>query len=308
MVIDFLSQIKVNILFSTLKASPTKPIERQPEMEALPKTAFTSTSVFKADFVDHKAIKSAHMFKPESHLFRTNETMERQTTQADSFKVWPITSRQRKAPDVYKKPEGEIEIKPISRDYSNHGGLGIPAKSARPRTKLQRGREFPFNSTTSYSMEFQKHTNPQRATLRQNGRDGNDIFPKSTEGPEAAAVTSEFLDKYKRHQAPPARMFKDNSTLFKTSASFADTSLYKDQFRGERIECPTESLLRNDKAGLFTFDHVNEEGHKVYEICPRRSEPLRREVTVVWRQQPCPQDFLEGAKRGRDNDLHVYLE
>ena len=250
-------------------------------MEALPKTAFTSTSVFKADFVDHKAIKSAHMFKPESHLFRTNETMERQTTQADSFKVWPIASRQRKAPDVYKKPEGEIEIKPISHDYSNHGGLGIPAKSARPRTKLQRGREFPFNSTTSYSMEFQKHTNPQRATLRQNGRDGNDIFPKSTEGPEAAAVTSEFLDKYKRHQAPPARMFKDNSTLFKTSASFADTSLYKDQFRGERIECPTESLLRNDKAGLFTFDHVNEEGHKVYEISPRRSEPLRREVTVV---------------------------
>jgi hypothetical protein len=53
---------------------------------------------------------------------------------------------------------------------------------------------------------------------------------------------------------------------------------------------------------------VNEEGHKVYEISPRKSEPLRREVTVVWRQQPCPQDFLEGAKRGRDNDLHVYLE
>jgi hypothetical protein len=27
---------------------------------------------------------------------------------------------------------------------------------------------------------------------------------------------------------------------------------------------------------------VNEEGHKVYEISPRRNEPLRREVTVVW--------------------------
>ena len=192
-----------------------------------------------------------------------------------------MESRWRKAPDVYKKPKGEIEIMPISRDYSNHGVLGIPAKSARPRTKLQRGREFPFNATTSYSMEFQQHDTSQRSILKQNARDGNDIFPKSTEGPEAAAATSEFLDKYKRHQAAPARMFKDNSTLFKTSASFADTSLYKDQFKGERIECPTESLLRNDKVGLFTFDHVNEEGHKVYEISPRRSEPLRREVTVV---------------------------
>ena len=251
-------------------------------MQALPKTAFTNTSVFKADFVDHKAIKSAHMFKPESHLFRTNETMQRQTTQADSFRVWPIESRYRKAPDVYKKPEGEIEIMPISRDYSNHGGMGIPAKSARPRTKLRRGREFPFNPTTSYSTEFQKHTAQQRSTLKQNARDGNEIFPKSTEGPEATAATSEFLDKYKRHHAPPARIFKDNSTLFKTSASLEDTSLYRDQFRGERIKCPTEGLLHNDNVGLFTFDHVNEEGHKVYEISPRRNEPLRREVTVVW--------------------------
>lgn len=264
-----------------LKASPTRAIERQPEMQALPKTAFTSRSVFKADFVDHKAIKSAHMFKPESHLFRTNDAMEQETTQTDSFKVWPIESRQRKAPDAYKRPEGEIEIMPISRDYSNHGELGIPAKSARPRTKLQRGREFPFISTTSYSTEFPKHATSQRATLRQNARGGNDIFPKPTDDSEAAAITSEFLDKYKRHQAAPARMFKDNSTLFKTSENFADTSLYQDQFRGERIDCPTEGLLRNDKVGLFTFDHVNEEGHKVYEISPRRSEPLRREVTVA---------------------------
>ena len=278
---NFICLKQFNVIFPILKASPTRPIERQPEMEALPKTAFTSTSVFKADFVDHKAIKSAHMFKPESHLFRTNKTMEQQTTQGDSFKAWPIESRHRKAPDAYKKPEGEIEIMPISRDYSNHGELGIPAKSARPRTKLRRGREFPFNSTTSYSTEFQKHVTSQRSTLRQNARDCNEIFPKSTEGVEVPAITSEFLDKYKRHQAPPARMFKDNSSLFKTSDSFADTSLYKDQFKGERIECPTESLLRNDKVGLFTFDHVNEEGHKIFEISPRGAESLRREVTVV---------------------------
>lgn len=277
----FWCNVNLTGFFRFFKASPTRPIERQPEMEALPKTAFTCTSVFKADFVDHKAIKSAHMFKPESHLFRTNRMMERETTQGESFKSWPIESRQRKAPDVYKKPKGQMEIIPTSRDYSNHGELGIPAKSARPRTKLQRGCEFPFNSTTSYSMEFQKHDAPQRASLRQNARDGNDIFLKSSEDSEPTNVTSEFLDKYKRHQAPPARMFKDNSTLFKTSASFADTSLYKDQFRGERIECPTDALLRDDKVGLFSFDHVNEKGHKIYAISPRASEPLRREVTVA---------------------------
>lgn len=263
------------------KASPTKPIERQREIQALPKSAFTNTSVFKADFVDHKTVKSAHMFKSESQLFRSNETMARQTTQTDSFKAWPVTPRQRKPPDVYKKPEGKIEITPISHDYSNHGELGIPAKSARPRTKLRRGRDFPFDSITSYSTEFPKHTATKRATVTQNTRDANDIFPTSTEGPETMKNSSEFFDKYKGHHAPPARMFKDNSTLFKTSARFADSTLYHDQFRGERIECPTEALLRDDKVGLFTFDHVNEEGHKFYDINPRASKPLRREVTVM---------------------------
>ena len=260
-----------------------RPVERHSDDSAvsLPKSAFASKSVFRSDFVDHKAIKSAHMFKPASLLFKTDDAMDSETTQGNAFKVWPVSKQERRAPDVYKKPEGLIEIKPTSSDYAHHGAQGIPAKSARPRTKLQRGREFPFNPTTSYSVEFKIHEKlPARERLKRDRTDGNEIFPKSEEN-GATVGTSEFLDKFKRHQVAPARMFKGNSSLFKTTANLSDTTLYAEQFRGERIECPSERLLRNDNFGAFSFDHVTEEGHKVYEISPRGADNLRREMTVA---------------------------
>lgn len=251
-----------------------RPIEQRQEMELPPKSAFTTKSVFKADFVDHRTNKSARIFKPESHLFQTPQLMQLQTTQADSYKVWPIPSRQRKAPDIYVKPEGEMIIMPVSRDYSDHRETGIPARSARPRTKIQRGREFPFNSTTSYSTEYQKHaTSPLIVNFKQNARECNEIFPTSSND---AIVTSEFLDKYKRHDVPPVRKFKEDSHLFKTSASFTDTTLYKDHFKGERIKCPTEALLRNKE--LFALSHVNEEGHRIYEMNNQTPDSLPQEV------------------------------
>lgn len=264
-----------------LKVDPTRPVERHSEVRSPPKSAFTSKSVFRSDFIDHKATKSAYMFKPASLLFKTNDSMECQTTKGDAFKAWPVETRQRKAPEVYKKPEGLIEIKPTSSDYSHHGDLAVPARSARPHTKLRRGREFPFNPTTSYSLEFKPYDSlPPREKLKQNAKDGNDIFPKS-EGKEPFTATSEFLDKYKRHQTVPARMCKGDSSLFKTAENLSDTSLYKEHFRGERIKCPTESLLRDGEVGVFSFDHLTEDGHKVYEISPRGADNLRREVTVA---------------------------
>ena len=261
------------------------PIAEPPREVLTPpvRSAFTSTSVFRGDFVDYKTAKSAQIYKPESNLFKTSDSMSSETTKATAFQAWPLESRQRKPPEIYKKPEGLFQAQQTSRDYSNHGDLAIPAKSARPRTKLQRGREFPFNPTTSYSQEFKGHEMlpPRRDMMRQSANNDNEIFPKSSD--PLTFGTSEFLDKYKRHQALPAKMFKGDSGLFQTSSKISDQTLYKEQFRGDKIECPSEKLLRGDPLGNMAFDHVSEEGHKVYDISTRETDQqqLRREVTVA---------------------------
>ena len=71
------------------KQIPPK-LERKREEHVPPKQPFTDTSIFKADFVDHRGAPKASMYRPISDLFSSAQPMQGETTKDFDFKKWQV--------------------------------------------------------------------------------------------------------------------------------------------------------------------------------------------------------------------------
>lgn len=152
-----------------------------------------------------------------------------------------------------------MDCRTTHMDYGHFGRKGVPAKNARPRTKLKFGREDLLDDTTNYGSSFQWKAQP---VIHSKGpRVHNEIFPSArNEGIDK----SEFLDSYKRFNVLPPKMFRDRSCLFKTSEKLASSSQYDGEYSWPAVKCPSDALMRGSLD--FVFDHETENGHKVFSI------------------------------------------
>ncbi|KXJ28756.1 stabilizer of axonemal microtubules 2 [Exaiptasia diaphana] len=239
------------------KAIPPK-LETKKEEYNPPEKPFNSTSVFKEDFQDFRGAPKAQKFRPISDLFATDKRMDSSTTKDSDYKAWEVKIPKQKTPEMYKRPEGDVDCRTTHMDYGNFGRKALPAKNARPKTKLRFGREDALDDTTNYGLSFRWTAQPQ--VFSKGPLVKNEVFPRE----KGFQETSEFLDKYKRFNVVPSKMFRDNSQLFKTSDRLSDHTVYKGDFDWPSIDCPSNKLLAG--SGNFKFDHENEAGHRVFEI------------------------------------------
>ena len=239
--------------------------QRKQEERVPPEEPFHANSVFKEDFTDLRGAPKAAIYNPQSDLFKTNEPMQQETTKKDDYKTWEITPRKQTEPARYKAPDGTMDCQTTQMDYAHFGKKAVPAKNARPRTKLRFGRENALDDTTNYGLSFKWSYEP--VVHSKGPKIKNEIFPPVQEG---SPGRSEFLDKYKRFNVVPARMFRDRSTLFKTADGLAKDTVYDGDFTWPNVNCPSEALLKGQ--GTLAFDHETETGHKIFSISERGTD------------------------------------
>lgn len=233
--------------------------QRKLEERVPPAEPFNSNSVFKEDFVDLRGAPKAPIFNPRSDLFKTDQPMHHTTTKTEDYKTWEISPRKQPEPEKYKVPEGAMDCQTTHMDYAHFGKKAVPARNARPRTKLRFGREDRLDDKTNYGMSFRWFYEP---VVHSKGPGiKNEIFPAIQ---ETSPEKSEFLDKYKRFNVVPPKMFRDRSSLFKTSEAIAKDTVYDDDYAWPRVSCPSDALLKGK--GTYVFDHETEMGHKVFSI------------------------------------------
>lgn len=241
--------------------------ERKREERVPPEEPFNSNSVFKEDFVDFRGAPKAPMFNPVSDLFKSSDPMQQETTKNEDFKSWEVSPRKQKEPEKYKTPDGAMNCQTTHMDYAHFGKKAVPARTARPRTKLRFGREDALDDKTNYGLSFKWFYEP--VVHSKGPRIKNEIFPPIQEkGPEK----SEFLDKYKRFTVIPPKMFRDRSSLFKTSEGLAKDTVYDDDYVWPRVSCPSDALMKGK--GTFVFDHETETGHKVFETISENTRSM----------------------------------
>lgn len=233
--------------------------QRKQEERVPPEEPFNSNSVFKEDFVDLRGAPKAPIFNPKSDLFKTDQPMQQTTTKAEDFKSWGVSPRKQPEPEKYKAPDGSMDCQTTQMDYMHFGKKAVPAKKARPRTKLRFGREDALDDKTNYGLSFKWFYEP--VVHSKGPKIKNEIFPPVQ---ERSPEKSEFLDKYKRFNVVPPRMFRDRSSLFKTSEGISKDTVYDGDYTWPRVSCPSDALLKGK--GTFTFDHETETGHKVFAI------------------------------------------
>ncbi|KAK3738142.1 hypothetical protein QZH41_005324 [Actinostola sp. cb2023] len=247
-----------HLSYYTAKELPPK-FELKKEHHSPPENPFDSTSVFKADFQDFRNAPKARKFRPISDLFATDKKMDSSTTKDADYKAWEVKIPKHKSPELYKRPEGDVDCRTTHMDYGNFSRRALPAKNARPRTKLTFGREDALDDTTSYGLSFRWTAQPK--ILSRGPLERNEVFPTAN---TSFNETSEFLDKYKRFNVVPSKMYRDNSTLFKTSDPVSGNTVYKRDFDWPSVDCPSDKLFSGTAA--FKFDHETETGHRFFEI------------------------------------------
>lgn len=247
-----------NLSHYSAKELPPK-FTNKKEVYNPPEYPFNSNSVFKEDFQDLRGAPKARRFRPISDLFATDMKMDSSTTKDSDFKAWQVKIPKQKSPEQYKRPEGEVDCQTTHMDYGNFGRRALPAKNARPRTKLRFGREEALDDTTNYGLSFRWTAQPK--TFSKGPLVKNEVFPGQRQN---FNETSEFLDKYKRFNVVPPRMYKDNSQLFKTKDPVSNHTVYKGDFEWPSMECPSNNLMNG--TGNFKFDHETEAGHRVFEM------------------------------------------
>ena len=233
--------------------------ERKREERVPPEEPFNSSSVFKEDFKDHRGAPKAPIFNPVSDLFKSSEPMQGETTKKEEFKSWDVSPRKQKEPKEYKRPDGLMDCQTTHMDYCHFGKQALPARTARPRTKLRFGREDTLDDKTNYGLSFKWFAEP---VFHSKGPGiYNEIFPPIA---EKSSQTSEFLDKYKRFNVVPPKMFRDRSSLFKTSEGVSKETVYGDNYHWPHVSCPSDALIKGNTS--FVFDHESESGHKLFSV------------------------------------------
>ena len=222
-----------------------------------PSKPFDGNSLMHTDYISHLSPRKAEIHKPVDTVLKSDQPMERQTTNLDDFKNWPVKTYTPKVKQDYKKPDGQMTMMSTSSDYKNFGVLATPARSARPKTKLRTGRDGMFCGISNYSTDFKIWGSTPALPVRI-----NDELTKIGYGTFDYVATSEHKDAYKRHNTAPARIFKPGTSVFRTKDAMGSSTVYASEFDGRPGPlCPSDALLKGTLAGI-SFQDDEDTGHR----------------------------------------------
>ena len=222
-----------------------------------PSGPFDSDSLMRTDYQKHSGARKADIHNPIDTVFKTDERMERMTTNLEDFKTWPVEAVKSKHKQKYEQPEGEMVLKSTSMDYRYFGNEAKPAKSARPKTKLRTGRDGVFNGTSNYSNDFKVWASLPALPIKAKD-ELIELSPRRTKFDS----NSEHREEFRRFNTAPARIFKPLTSVFKTDESMASKTVYNSEFAGrQHPTCPSERILGGEIAGM-RFEDDEDTGHR----------------------------------------------
>lgn len=231
-------------------------IRRSDEYEK-PSGPFDGNSLMHTDYVKHVDAKRANREKPVTTVFRTNEKMERTTTNLEDYKTWVAEAPKPKQKQQFQKPAGEMFLKPISSDYKHFGKQAVPAKSARPKTKLRTGRDGPFCGTSNYTDDFKQWASLPALPVKLQD-ELITLSPRRTK----FDANSEHREAFKRFNTAPARIFKPGTHVFKTDDAMSSKTVYMTEYDGRSAApCLSEKILNGSVSG-FQLQEDFDTGHR----------------------------------------------
>lgn len=231
-------------------------VRRSDEYER-PTGPFEANSLMHTDYIRHTDARKAEREKPVTTVFKTNERMERTTTNLEDYKTWKLEAPKLKDKQQFEQPTGEMYLKPISTDYRHFGKEARPARNARPKTKLRTGRDGPFCGTSNYSNDFKVWTSLPALPIKLQDE-------LSTLSPRKSKfdTNSEHRDAFKRFNTAPARIFKPCTHVFQTEDAMSNKTVYKTEFSGRPPPpCQSEKIIRGILPGVYLEEDLDT-GHR----------------------------------------------
>ena len=236
-------------------------VRRSDEYEQ-PSGPFAGNSLMHTDYKKHDDASKAQIMKPLTTVFKTNEKMERTTTNLEDFQTWPVAPLKTKAKEAFQQPTGEMYLKSTSMDYKYFGHEAKPAKSARPKTKLRTGRDGLFEGMSNYAADFKQWGSLPALPVKM-----QDELVSLSPRKGRFDANSEHHESFKRFNTAPARIFKPVTTVFKTDESMNGKTMYMTDFHGRPPPpCLSDKLLKGKLVGVQLQEDLDT-GHR-YVIGP----------------------------------------
>ena len=198
-------------------------------------------------------MEKAVSFKPEAKLSCSDAPFADETTNRFDFKRWPMGRPPVHQPDVYVKPQGEIDFGTVHTIEYTPKGIARAAIKRPLDRKMAPGK---FDGSTNYNADFRKwEAQPNRPKPKE-----------SYQAPDAPFEgASNYTTDYIGHTAPPLRSCKPAEAGVQSDAPFEGGTLYRQEYDRKSLPpCPA-GVIEGGGASGFEFKGQDPAGHKWYE-------------------------------------------
>lgn len=227
--------------------------ERREKREYVPnKAALDGLSNYRKDFVA-KEMEKAASFKPEAKVAGSDAPFADETTNRFDFKRWPTDRPAQHQPDVYVKPQGQIDFGTVHTIEYTPKALTKAAIKRPVDRKLAPGK---FEGNTNYSTDFRKwDSQPNRPKPK--------VHYQAPDAPFEGA--SNYATDYIGHAAPPVRSCKPAEAGVRSDAPFDAGTLYRQEYDKKLLPpCPA-GVIQGGGPTAYEFRGQDPSGHKFYE-------------------------------------------
>jgi len=218
---------------------------------APPKAPLESTTTNQRDFQGHAARK-LDSFKPRNDGIKSEQPLDDKTEFRDSYKQWEMPIKDKKAGNVYVKPQGVMD------DTTSHKKDYVPhphqvTRAFKP-TNQGSGNDAQFDDTTTFKTDYK----PWQASNERRG----DPSRKAYEMPK---VPFDGIPTYAAHyiqkDANPVRSYKPDNFIEANRAPFEGNTMYKTEYTMKQVEpCPVLDLPKHG----YRFLETRPTGCQVY--------------------------------------------
>lgn len=209
-------------------------------------------SNYKKDYTPKEMLKTESC-KPSGNAYQSNAPFEEDTTQRVDYKKWPAERPFVHEPEMYRKPEGVMEMNTTSHiDYNKKPLVCNPP--ARPAsTKRVSGK---FDDSTNYKEDFRKWQ-----TERTLPKVRSEYQPN--QAPFEGLPT--YQKDYVKHNAMPPTSLKPADTGHRSDAPFEDCTEYRTEYLRKQVPpCPA-GVIQGGGNTSFVFREQDQRGHKWYD-------------------------------------------
>jgi len=223
---------------------------------------FDGMTTFGRDFTKKQAGRT-ETCKPDHQAYQSDAPLDDMTTFKNDYRKWNGERPYVHQPDVYQKPEGEIDLNTTSKlQFKAHPTQRVAM------VKPGDGRVmFPgeFSGLTNYKSDFKPWEMTREAPKPREGWVPNNV-------PFEGCPT--YKSHYTKHSMMPVKSMKPDASAMQ-SGPFEDATMYRTEFVKKQADiCPAAIL--DTKASTLCYVETDTKGCKFYKPCSETITPLRR--------------------------------